>query len=185
MSEHAVGVPRSHQTFRAVLAVKLLGIMFMNRWWSTTFFHYYSRRCRRMSRNCLVWSASQFQQTFSCPPHPTPTPTPTPKFCHVSIRRWLRPLESRVETTCRHFAKKDRSAFYGGFVVETIMSPAPKVKPCWILNAVKENLAITIHEKKNAYGILFWLLSTKKIEGMALHVYFMFFSHHELQMMNF
>ena len=30
-------MPRSHQIFRSVLAVKLLGIMFRNRWWPTTF----------------------------------------------------------------------------------------------------------------------------------------------------
>ena len=39
-------MPWSHQTFRLVLAMKLLGIMLRNRWWPTIFFHYYSRRCR-------------------------------------------------------------------------------------------------------------------------------------------
>ena len=30
-------MPRSHQTFRPVLVVKLLGIMFRNGYWPTTF----------------------------------------------------------------------------------------------------------------------------------------------------
>ena len=39
----------THQTFRLIQAVKLMGIMLKNRWWPTIFFfHYYSRRCRRM-----------------------------------------------------------------------------------------------------------------------------------------
>ena len=41
-------MPRSHQTFRLVLYVKLLGSMLRNRCWPNHFSHYYSRRCWRM-----------------------------------------------------------------------------------------------------------------------------------------
>ena len=50
-------MPRSHQTFRLVLTVKLLGIMLRNRWWSTTFLTITAGDVDGWCWNCPVWSA--------------------------------------------------------------------------------------------------------------------------------
>ena len=51
-------MPRSHQTFRSFLAVKLLGIMLRNRWCLTIT----SEDADGWCRNCPVWSAPEFEK---------------------------------------------------------------------------------------------------------------------------
>ena len=50
-------MPQSHQTFRSILAVKLLGITFRNRWWPTTFLTITAGDADGWWRNYPVWSA--------------------------------------------------------------------------------------------------------------------------------
>ena len=50
-------MPRSHQTLRLVLAVKLLGIMLRNRWRSTTFLTITAGDANGWCRNYPVWTA--------------------------------------------------------------------------------------------------------------------------------
>ena len=58
-------MPPSHQTFRPVPTVKLLGIMFKIRCWAITFSHDYNRRCRRMVSK-LVGVISPATSTKCC-----------------------------------------------------------------------------------------------------------------------
>ena len=55
-------MPWSHQTFRSVLAVKLLGIMLRIRWWPTTFLTITSGDADGWCRNCPVWLAPHYGQ---------------------------------------------------------------------------------------------------------------------------
>ena len=52
-------MPRAHQIFRSVLAVKLLGIMLRIRWWPTIFFIITAGDADGWCWNCPVWSAPQ------------------------------------------------------------------------------------------------------------------------------
>ena len=56
-------MPRSHQTFRSVLKVKLLGIMLRNRWWSITFLTMIAGDADGWCWNCPVWSAPHTKVT--------------------------------------------------------------------------------------------------------------------------
>ena len=48
-------MPRSHQTFRSVLTVKLLGVTLRNTWWPTTFLTITAGDADGWCRKCLVW----------------------------------------------------------------------------------------------------------------------------------
>ena len=52
-------MPRSHQTFRPVLAVKLMGIMFKNRWWATGFHTITAEDADEWCQKWPVWSTPQ------------------------------------------------------------------------------------------------------------------------------
>ena len=58
-------MPPSHQTLRLVPAVKLLGIMFRNRWWPITFHTITAGDVDRWHHNWLVWWAPQENQCWS------------------------------------------------------------------------------------------------------------------------
>ena len=62
--ELGVLMPRSHQTFCSVLAVKLLGIMLRNRWWPTTFITITAGDADGWCRNCPVRSAPQWSSSL-------------------------------------------------------------------------------------------------------------------------
>ena len=62
-------MPRSHQTFRSVVAVKLLGIMLRIRWWPTSFLTITAGDADGWYWNCPVWSAPQddWRPFYPCP----------------------------------------------------------------------------------------------------------------------
>ena len=94
-------MPRSHQTFRSVLAEKLLGIMLGNRWWPTTFLTITAEDADRWWWNCPVWSAPQWARVQAngdaTPPVMERVPSKVlPLSAHFSILPWefLLPLLS-------------------------------------------------------------------------------------------
>ena len=78
-------MPRSHETFRSVLTVKLLGIMLGNRRWPTTFLTITAADADGWSWNCPVWSA--LNQTCNQVHH------------NWSAREWLLPMAKVMHST--------------------------------------------------------------------------------------
>lgn len=95
----------------------------------------------------------------------------------MSIVRWLRPLESHVEATFRHSAKKDHhGAFYGGFIAKTRLSvPCTRSTALLTPKCGRRELEHYSPWQGNYINISFWL-STKNLQWTNLFIYLCTFS---------
>ena len=94
------------------------------------------------------------------------------KFCHVSIVHWLRPLESHVETTSWHFAKKDQCAFYSSFIAKIMLLPSIESKALWTPRCGRRKL--------HHYNTLYHFGCHPKTFSEQAYLSYAL-SHHELQ----
>ena len=123
---HCPLMPQSHQTFRSVLAVKLLGIMLRNRWWPTTFLTIPAGDADKWCRNCPVWSAPQQQRTrtwFTSTAHP---PLPSHSILLGRASTWLDTQLSSSKRNTPHsqiLPKMDRQWQSGHYPLKHLMGP--------------------------------------------------------------